>query len=326
MSIRTLILSLASLVLALSFVPVFAFAQSYNPVYGQAYNCGTNTNWWTTNWNNANNANNANCTNGQLLVYVQVLNGNSSYAYNQAPSAFTVTVNGQNASPSSFAGSLSGTPVSVLGSYSVQAIQLSGYSASYSTGCNGSIVNGQQATCVITENTTSYYSPYPTPYPYPYYNQQLSCTPSFQTVNLGQTVTFNAEGGDYSQYNWSANNRSYLNVGPSLNIVMENTGTQTVTVTNGTATASCTVDVVYSGAPVSVINPINTVQPITTIATSYPNVVVTPSYIPRLPNTGYEPLFSAAGASTLAFALVLLMAAAIAAYPYVRQAFAVVLR
>jgi len=87
---------------------------------------------------------------GQLPGYNY--NNNYNNTYNQAPSNFTVAVSGLNANPSSFAGSLSGTQVTVSGSYSVTALQLSGYSATYSSGCTGTITQGESALCVVTES------------------------------------------------------------------------------------------------------------------------------------------------------------------------------
>ena len=213
------------------------------------------------------------------------------------------------------------------------ALQLQGYTASYSTGCTGTLNQGEQALCVITESNTNYYNQYPTPYPYGYYNPTpLSCAPSYQTVNLGQTTTFVANGGDYSQYNWQTPQHTYLNVGQTLNITFAQTGIQTVTVTNGTATASCTVNVVVSGAPISTV--INPAQYITNYAggysagytgyataSNYGGVYVTPTYVPSFPNTGFEPLSSTAAAS----AVVVLIACALVALPYVRKAFTAVL-
>ncbi len=309
---RSVVASAAALVLAAVLVPAFALAQSYN-----SYNCNNSTSWYYG-------ANTAVCAPGDLLVYVQV-NNNVNNGYTGVPSNFTVTVSGLNASPSSFPGSLGGTPVSVAGTYSVVAMQLQGYSASYSTGCNGTITNGEQATCVITEsNSYNSYNQYPTPYPYPYTSIPLTCTPSYQTVNLGATATFNAEGGDYSQYNWQTPSRSYLNVGSTLNVALLSTGTETVTVSNGQGTATCTVNVVASGAPAPiVINPYNnnSVYSSNNYASNYGGVYVTPTYVPSLPNTGFEPMSSAEAAS----AAVLLIAVALIALPYVRQAFTAVL-
>ncbi len=201
-SIMTAVLALA---LAVAFVPAFASAQTYN--------CATPNNNWSF-WGN----NNTTCTPGRLLVYVQV-NNNINNGYNRVPNDFTVAVSGVNANPSTFPGSLSGTQVTVGGSYSVVALQLPGYTASYSSGCTGTINQNEQALCVITESNTTTYNQYPTPYYYNgYYNQPLTCSPANQTVNLGQTTTFVANGGDYSQYNWQTPQRSYLNVGQTLNV------------------------------------------------------------------------------------------------------------
>ena len=46
-------------------------------------------------------------------------------------------------------------------------------------------------------------------------------------------------------------------------------------------------------------------------------VTVSSTYIPKLPNTGFEPL----SGMSLAFAAVMLIAVTIVAYPYVRAAF-----
>ncbi len=306
---RSIIAAVFTLALAVAFVPTFASAQTYS--------CTTpNNNWsfWGTN--------NTTCAPGRLLVYVQV-NNNINNGYNRVPSDFTVAVSGINASPSSFPGSISGTQVTVGGSYSVVALQLQGYTASYSTGCTGTINQNEQALCVVTESNTSFYNQYPTPYNYNgYYNQPLTCSPANQTVNLGQSVTFVANGGDYSQYNWQTPQRSFLNIGQTLNTTFPQTGTQQVTVTNGGTTATCTVTVVASGAPAPIV-----ITPTTyngygyTTGSTYGGVYVTPTYVPRFPNTGFEPMSSAAAASAVA----VLVALALVATPYVKKAFAAVL-
>ncbi len=50
------------------------------------------------------------------------------------------------------------------------------------------------------------------------------------------------------------------------------------------------------------------------------DITLSSTYIPNLPNTGFEPH----NGFPVAFALVVLIAIAIVAYPYVRKAFAVV--
>ncbi|MDE1924756.1 MAG: hypothetical protein KGH79_01065 [Patescibacteria group bacterium] len=298
MSLKSLLAPLAALALMASFVPALAFAQTYPYNY-----C-----------NSSYSGNYQNCMPGNLLVYMQVLNQNNGIAGN--PGNFTVTVSGTNPTPASFPGSQSGTQVSVGGSYSVTALPLQGYTATYSVGCTGTLANNQQATCVITENNAySYYSPYPTPYPYNYAPQPLVCLPQTQTVNLGATATFTAEGGDASQYNWQTPTRSFLNIGQTLNVAFTQTGTQTVTVTNGTQTANCMVNVVPGGAPVPVGAYVNPYQ-------TQPQAYVTPTYYPALPNTGFEPQNGA----EIAFAVAVLLGFGLIMLPYVRKAFAIVLR
>jgi hypothetical protein len=320
--------SLRSLAIALlvtaSLVPAFAFAQQY----AQNYNQGCNVSW--QNWGSTN------CTPGNLLVYVQVNNTNNNTVIRTA-SDFAVTVNAPTASPSSFPGSLSGTSVLVAGSYSVNVLQLQGYTASYSTGCTGTLANNVSGLCIVTESNTDGYNTYPNSYypnqyystnPYGYNNSYvptLTCSPSGQTVTIGQNVTFTAQGGQYSQFNWSnsnlPNNTGY-NVGRSYTTTLLSPGTQTITVTNGQQNATCTVNVV--GYPIQGYNyPGSTVTPINTYPVNgiYP-VTVTPTYIPSLPNTGFAPIDE----TTLVIALAFIFAAALATYPYVRKALAITLR
>lgn len=322
-SIRSLAIALT---IVAGLVPAFALAQ-----YTQS--CGTMwQNWGSTN-----------CTPGNLLVYVQVNNNTG----NRVPSDFTVTVSAPTVSPSTFPGSLQGTSVLVGGSYSVNVLQQAGYTASYSTGCTGYLSQNSSATCIVTESNITGYNNYPyTYYPnqyyptyYPYnigYSVPLVCSPSGQTVTIGQNVTFTAQGGDYSQYNWysSAQPRDIsYNVGRTYTTQLFSPGTQNITVTNGQQTAVCTVTVVGYPVPGYVYPPIIN-NPVTTVPvnpvystgytgyTGYPGVTVTPVYTPRLPNTGFEPIDSA----SLAIAIALLFAVSFAAYPYVRQAFATTLR
>ena len=318
--LRTLSIALA---IVATLVPAFAFAQQYT-------NCSTQwQNWGATN-----------CTPGNLLVYVQVNNNNG---YNRAPSDFTVTVSAPTVSPSTFPGSLQGTSVLVGGSYAVNVLQLQGYTASYSTGCTGNLSQNSSATCIVTEsNVTGYnnipYTYYPNQYYssyYPYNNgyfPPLTCTPSGETVTIGQNVTFTATGGQFSQYNWSNSaqpNQTSYNIGTSYTTTLLSPGTQTITVYNGSQTATCSINVV--GYPVTGYNGYNgytgyNTYPAVTVGTVYPSnvyspVTVTPTYIPSLPNTGFAPIDGA----TLATVLALLFAAALATYPYVRKAFATVL-
>ncbi len=85
-----------------------------------------------------------------LTVIKHVVNDNGGTA---VASDFTINVTGDNANPASFSGSESGTTVTLrAGSYSVNEIELSGYTAGYSADCSGSLGPGETKTCTITNN------------------------------------------------------------------------------------------------------------------------------------------------------------------------------
>ena len=85
-----------------------------------------------------------------LTVVKHVINDNGG---TKTASDFTLLVTGGNPSPASFAGSAGGTPVRLdAGSYSVSEAAVSGYTASYSAGCTGTIAAGGTATCTVTNN------------------------------------------------------------------------------------------------------------------------------------------------------------------------------
>ncbi|HVM76845.1 MAG TPA: hypothetical protein VMU07_01700 [Candidatus Paceibacterota bacterium] len=89
-------------------------------------------------------------TTSTLNVVVSVNNTQGGAA---TPSAFTVSVSGANASPSSFAGSSTGTAVVVSGgaTYSVSASSVANYSMSTSGNCAGPITAGTADACTVTE-------------------------------------------------------------------------------------------------------------------------------------------------------------------------------
>jgi YVTN family beta-propeller protein len=91
-----------------------------------------------------------------LDVITNVINNNQG---TKKPSDFTITVTGNNPSPSSFSGSSSGTSVTLrAGSYKVGVTERpSGYTASYSSGCSGT-AKGGRIQCTITNE----YHPTPT--------------------------------------------------------------------------------------------------------------------------------------------------------------------
>src|SRR3989338_5112521 len=275
------------------FIPVFAFAQT--------------------------------STTGLLNVYVQVINQtNSSYG----PGNFTVAVSGQNPNPVNFQGSLHGTLVTINpGAYSVTLTNNSGFTANYSVGCDSTIAAGGTQTCVITVNPGAYnYNPSSYIYPYTYQTPPLTCRTDTPTVAVGQQARFTAVGGMGGTYNWRTPSNNFPNSGPVLTTALEGSGVQSVTVTNASQTATCNVTVSSSYYP----QPVSTVYP--TYQQTYPNYNTYPVYqaqptytayaYPRLPNTGLQPVQSA----QIAFALVLLLGAAIAAYPYARKSFAIAVR
>ena len=88
---------------------------------------------------------------GTLQVSTKVSGGNKN------PSDFTITVSGNSPKPASFAGSSSGTTVTLKpGTYNVSASSVSGYTTAYSSGCSGSISGGKNINlCTVTNQYTS---------------------------------------------------------------------------------------------------------------------------------------------------------------------------
>ena len=88
-----------------------------------------------------------------LIVVKHVINDNGGTA---KAVSFTMTVTGNGPSPASFPGSESpGTSVNLnQGSYSVSESGPSGYVASYSANCSGSIQLGETKTCTVTNDDT----------------------------------------------------------------------------------------------------------------------------------------------------------------------------
>jgi YVTN family beta-propeller protein len=85
---------------------------------------------------------------GTIIVTKRVINEGGGSA---KPSDFTITVDGNNPTPSSFDGSSSGTTVTLNpGSYSVTENLLSDYTSSMSGGCTGTVSAGQTKNCIIT--------------------------------------------------------------------------------------------------------------------------------------------------------------------------------
>jgi len=89
-----------------------------------------------------------------LIVIKNVVNNNGG---TKSASDFTINVNGTDVSSSSFPGAASpGTTVTLdAGSYEVTENADSGYNASFSTDCSGSIGNGETKTCTVTNDDIS---------------------------------------------------------------------------------------------------------------------------------------------------------------------------
>jgi hypothetical protein len=86
-----------------------------------------------------------------LIVIKHVVNDNGGTA---VAGDFTMSVTGTGPNPASFAGAESpGTNVTIgPGSYNVSESGLSGYTASYSADCSGTIAAGQTKTCTVTND------------------------------------------------------------------------------------------------------------------------------------------------------------------------------
>ena len=90
---------------------------------------------------------------GTLIVTKNVINGAKNSA---KPSDFTITVHGNNPSPSSFQGSSSGTAVKLqMGMYSVTEQGPSGYKSTRSGDCSGGMMSVETKTCKITNTYTN---------------------------------------------------------------------------------------------------------------------------------------------------------------------------
>ncbi len=85
---------------------------------------------------------------GTLVVTEKVVNEGGG---NKKPSDFTITVHGNNPSPSSFPGSPSGTAVKLqMGMYSVTQTGPSSYNSTLSGDCSGGIMSVESKNCTIT--------------------------------------------------------------------------------------------------------------------------------------------------------------------------------
>ncbi|MBV9667366.1 MAG: hypothetical protein JO327_04470 [Nitrososphaeraceae archaeon] len=85
---------------------------------------------------------------GTLIVTEKVVNEGGD---NKKPSDFTITVHGNNPSPSSFPGSSAGTAVKLqMGMYSVTEAGPPGYNSTLSGDCSGGMMSVETRNCTIT--------------------------------------------------------------------------------------------------------------------------------------------------------------------------------
>lgn len=124
-------------------------------------------------------------TTSTLNVVVSVNNTDGGTA---AESSFTVSVSGADASPSSFAGSDTGTSVTVSGgtNYTVGASSVADYAMTESGNCTGPITAGGADACTVTETYTPPSSAPPAPRVNP---PSLSIGTGGEFLSRGMTVT-----------------------------------------------------------------------------------------------------------------------------------------
>ena len=247
----------------------------------------------------------------RLTVSVKVIN---TYNGGLIAGNIHMNVSGNHPSPATFAGSISGTTVRLgTGSYAVNPPQISEYTYSLSGNCSGSVNTGDSRYCLVTYDNSSYN-------PYGYAGSGLICTPSVQSAALGQTVSFSAYGGT-GGYTWQTADRTYLNIGPVLTTSLQASGVQTVVVTSGSQSATCTVNVsgVYVAPsttsyyyPQTVQNAYAYQQQTVSYQGGY---LLSTTYAPGFPNTGFEPMDWAG----LLVALLCVVASGVFLFAYAKQ-------
>jgi hypothetical protein len=90
---------------------------------------------------------------GTLIVSNNVINEGGG---DKKPSDFVITVHGNDASPSSFQGNSSGTPVKLhMGMYSVTETRAPGYNLTLSGDCSGGMMTVETKRCIITNIYTT---------------------------------------------------------------------------------------------------------------------------------------------------------------------------
>jgi YVTN family beta-propeller protein len=139
----------------------------------------------------------------KLTVTKKVLNNGIG---DKKPSDFTITITGNNPSPSSFSGSSSGTSVTLrAGSYKVTETERpSGYTTRYSSGCSGTVDAGQTEDCTITNEVNK--SPESTPLVTSIRGFSGPLGLTYDSNNKYVYVTNYGDGGSSSNRNSNNNN------------------------------------------------------------------------------------------------------------------------
>lgn len=232
-------------------------------------------------------------------VFVQVTNNSGG---SRVPADFKVQVAGLNPAPAVFQGASTGNAVTLYsGSYAIDILDLFGsYTKSSSPGCSGTIQTGERRTCIISlDDRGSVLGTSAT---------RLQCSPARQSATIGSTVTMTALGGGPA-FSWATADRTYTNAGRTVNIILQNAGTQSVIVSSGVETAVCLVDVYPAGATTLPSAPQNP-----PVSSGGGVVLGTQTPTPGIPNTGFGP-----NPLGVAVAIAFVSALALLAFPYVRK-------
>ncbi len=180
-----------------------------------------------------------------LTVIKHVVN---DYNGTSAANNFTMTVDGTNVSNGSFPGDENGTQVTLdAGSYSVSESGPSGYTASYSSDCSGTIAVGEGKTCTVTNTAQAGTLVVKKVVANTYGGTATASDFSF-SINGGNAIGFNANGendltvgaGTYTVAETSAHgyNATYDNC---TGVTVANGATATCTITNSDIPAQLTV-------------------------------------------------------------------------------------
>jgi hypothetical protein len=152
----------------------------------------------------------------------------------------------------------------------------------------------------------------------------VSCNSAYPVVSVGNAGRFIAVTNVEGPFQWVADDYSIVDAGPVFVTPFTRVGPAQVDVVYGSLRSTCYVSVVAAPGYGEAFAPtaFPDLGPGPGAYGPGPNVTLTSVLYPLLPNTGFAPQTLA----SLAFAVVLMLGAAIALYPHARKAFAVVTR